>query len=155
MPKAKKLEWKIESEVDLRPKMMEVWQMTQKGIESDAVIVTLSRPARTLDQNAKLWPMLTDVSNQVVWYGEKYSPDDWKNILTAGLVRQRVVQGIEGGVVMLGLSTSRMNKQTFSDLIELIYAFGADNGVQWSEKAQGCYDNYREASSEKVPALQG
>ena len=46
--------------------------------------------------------------------------------------------------MFLGSSTSRMNKAQFSELIELIYNYGAEHGVQWSEKAKSDYEQYRE-----------
>lgn len=96
--------------------------------------VTISEPTRSLDQNAKLWPMLADVSGQVAWYGRKLKPDDWKDIFTASLRKPDVVPGIDPGtVVVLGQRTSRMGKREFADLVELIYAFGAEHDVQWSE----------------------
>lgn len=95
--------------------------------------VTIKEPTRTTLQNAKLWPMLQDVSRQVDWYGRKLRQEDWKNVFTASLKSQDVVPGIDGGVVVLGQSTSTMSKRLFADLIELIYAFGAKHGVVWSE----------------------
>ena len=44
--------------------------------------------------------------------------------------------GIEGGFVVLGLSTSNMTKQEMNDLQELISAFGAEHNVTWSENGQ-------------------
>jgi hypothetical protein len=92
--------------------------------------VRIKERTRSLDQNAALWAVLTDISNQVVWHGQKLSPEDWKHILTAGLKReQRMAPGISGGWVVLGLSTSKMTKSEFSDLLELAHAFGAEQGV--------------------------
>jgi hypothetical protein len=85
---------------------------------------------RTLPQNDKLWAMLTDISRQVVWYGQKLTPDDWKDIFTASLRRARVVPGLDAGsFVPLGMRTSDMGKQEFSDLLELMHAFAAERGV--------------------------
>nr|WP_282104055.1 recombination protein NinB [Marinobacter alexandrii] len=109
--------------------------MAFKGLKGGPVQISLGRKRRSKDQNAKLWPMLTDISQQVEWYGQKLSKEDWKHMLTASLTKQRAVPGIDGGFVILGQSTSRMNKELFSQLIEVIYAFGAEHGVQWSEKA--------------------
>ena len=95
--------------------------------------VRIKEPTRTTDANAKLWAMLTDVSRQVKWYGNKLTPEDWKHLFSAVLKDQRTVPGINGGFVVMGLSTSRMSKREFSDLLELIYAFGAERGVEWSE----------------------
>jgi hypothetical protein len=104
------------------------------------VEVVVQKQKRSLDQNAKMWPMLSDVSKQVDWYGEKLSPEDWKNVFTASLRKQRAVPGIDGGFVVLGLSTKNLNKEEFSDLIEIIYAFGSEKEVRWSERAMGFYE---------------
>ena len=94
--------------------------------------VRIAERRRSLDQNAHLWAVLTDISNQVDWHGQKLSPEDWKSILTAGLKKeQRMAPGINGGWVVLGLSTSKMTKSEFSELLELSYAFGAEKGVQF------------------------
>ena len=101
-------------------------------------IVTIAPPTRTIDQNAKMWPMLQDVSRQVIWHGLRLTPDDWKDMFTAALKNLRVVPNIDGtGFVAIGQRTSTMSKRTFSDLVELIYAFGAQHGVVWSEPMEG------------------
>ena len=93
---------------------------------------------RTLEQNALMWKLLTDIANQVEWpvdgKMQKLSPDDFKHILSAGLKKeQRVAQGIDGGFVILGQYTHRFTKQEMADLIEIILAFGAGRGVIWTE----------------------
>jgi hypothetical protein len=47
------------------------------------------------------------------------------------------------GFVVVGMSTSKMHKPEFSNLIEFIYAFGASQGVDWSEPALKAYEQYR------------
>lgn len=84
---------------------------------------------RSNEQNRRMWAMLTDVSNQVDWYGQKLSPDDWKNVFTSALKKERVVPGINGGFVVLGQSTSKMTKAEMCELQELIEAFAAERGV--------------------------
>lgn len=102
----------------------------------DGYKVTLSEPTRTLDQNARLWPSLTEISKQVDWYGRKLSPDDWKHVFTSSLKKMDVVPNLEGtGFVALGLSTSKMTKRELSDLLELIYSFGAERGVIFRDNA--------------------
>ena len=100
----------------------------------DGMVVEIKEPSRSLDQNAKLWPMLTDISKQVDWYGQKLSEDEWKDVFSASIKKQKAVPGLEGGFVVCGRSTSKMTKREFSDLLEVMYAFGADKGVQWSER---------------------
>ncbi len=93
----------------------------------------ITPPTRTLDQNARLWAMLNDVSAQVVWHGRKLSSDEWKIVFSAALTKQDVIPGIDGGFVAMGQSTSKMTKRELSDLMELIAAFGANNGVQFQD----------------------
>lgn len=99
----------------------------------EGYVVRLSEPTRSLEQNAKLWAMLHDVSTQVEWHGQKLTSEDWKDVFTAALKRAKVVPGLDGGFVVCGQRTSSMGKRDFSELVELIYAFGAEQNVQWSE----------------------
>lgn len=98
-------------------------------------VVEFRQPTRSTEQNALLWARLTDVSEQVEWYGEKLSPEDWKDVFTAGLRKSRTVPGIGvvGAFVVLGMRTSTMTKAEMTDLLELIAAFGAERGVKFSE----------------------
>lgn len=95
-------------------------------------VVEVKPKTRTLDQNAKLWALLTDLSEQVNWHGQKLTPDEWKIVMTASIRRQRVLPGIDGGFVAIGESTSKMTVKEFSDLVELIHAFGAQYEVRFS-----------------------
>ena len=96
--------------------------------------IMVSPERRSTAQNAMLWALLSDVASQVVWHGQNLDQDSWKNIFSASLKKQRVVPGIDGGFVVLGQSTSQMSKAEFSELCELILAFGADKGVEWTQE---------------------
>ena len=103
----------------------------------DGFIVEVRPASRSGLQNSLLWAALTDVANQVEYFGKKYSPDAWKNIFSGSLKAMEAVPAISGGgVVMIGQSTSNMTKRDFSELIELIFSFGAENGVRWSDSAR-------------------
>lgn len=100
--------------------------------------IVVDEPARSLEQNDRMWALLTDVSKQVQWPVDGrlqlLTPEDWKHIFSAGMKReQRVAQGIDGGFVMLGQRTSKMTKCELGDLMELISAFGAERGVVWGD----------------------
>ena len=97
--------------------------------------VTIAEPTRSLEQNARLWASLTDVAEQVQWYGKTLTPEDWKHVFSASLRKLEVVPNLEGtGFVALGLSTSKMSKRQMSDLLELIAAFGAERGVVFHDE---------------------
>jgi alpha-L-fucosidase len=102
------------------------------------VVVAPAVDKRTRQQNDLMWAMLGDIAQQKQWPVDGrmqwLEPEEWKHILTAGLKKhQRVAQGIDGGFVILGQRTSRMSVQEMTDLIELAFAFGAENGVVFGE----------------------
>ena len=86
---------------------------------------------RSLSQNRMMWANLEDIAQQVVWYGVKLTKDEWKDVLTAALKKQKVVPGIEGGFVVLGARTSKMTVPEMTELIELSTAFGTQQGVKF------------------------
>lgn len=96
----------------------------------DGWVVKVTEPTRNLEQNAALWAKLEEVSNSVEWYGNKLTPEEWKTVFTAALKKEKVVPGINGGFVVLGQSTSRMGKSEFSDLLELINSFMAEQRIK-------------------------
>ena len=108
----------------------QLWPQLKAALMAGHRMVLEVKPqTRSLEQNSRLWAMLTDISDQVEWYGRKLSPDDWKNIFTASLKKQDVVPGLDGGFVVLGVSTSKMTKAEMSDLQTLMEAFGVEKGV--------------------------
>ncbi len=101
----------------------------------DGYLLTLQPPKRSLEQNAKLWAMLSDVSKQVIHHGQRLSQEAWKDLFTAHLKRQIMLPNIEGdGWIALGTRTSEMSVGEMGDLIECIYAYGASHEVKWSEE---------------------
>lgn len=92
----------------------------------DGYFVEVKPATRNLEQNALLWSLLAEISEQVNWYGQKLTADEWKDVLTAALKREKVVPGINGGFVVLGQRTSKMSKAEFSELLELTHAFMAE-----------------------------
>ena len=108
----------------------QLWPQLKSALMAGHRMVLEVKPqTRSLEQNSRLWAMLTDISEQVEWYGRKLTPDDWKNVFTASLKKQDVVPGLDGGFVVLGASTSKMTKAEMSDLQTLMEAFGVEKGV--------------------------
>jgi hypothetical protein len=111
----------------------QIWPLIKASLMAGhRMVVEVKKETRSLEQNARMWAMLTDVSRQVVWYGRKLTPEDWKHVFTASLTKQEVVPGIDGGFVVLGKSTSQMTKAEMSELQELMQAFGAQQGVKFT-----------------------
>ena len=106
---------------------------------SEDYFCIIQKKTRSLEQNSRLWALLTEVSDQVEWYGRKLTPEEWKHVFSAALSKQDVVPGLDGGFVVLGQSTSRMAIKEMCDLQELICAFGAERGVKFKETR---YEDY-------------
>ena len=99
----------------------------------DYAVVTVKAGDRTLDQNAKMWVMLTEISKAMP-DGRKWTPETWKAAFMHTLGHQ--VQFCEGldnsGPFPLGFKSSKLNKAQMADLITVIQEYGDRHGVQWS-----------------------
>lgn len=96
----------------------------------------IKKNRRSVSQNSMMWALLGDISDQVEWHGQRLSKKDWKWIFTAAIRKQRMVPGIEGGMVYLGEPTSGMSKQQMTDMIDMMLAFGNDHNVVWSDQSE-------------------
>jgi hypothetical protein len=99
-------------------------------------VVTIAEPARNLDQNAAMWPILQEFSEQLQWPVNgalcRLTPEEWKDILSSAFRREtaRVAQGLDGGMVLLGQRTSRFSRREFSEFLDFLHATAAARGVE-------------------------
>lgn len=113
-----------------------------QGLKAGPVLVTLGRPTRNSDQNAKLHAMLADLSKQVEWHGQKLSVEVWKRLCVAAYLRDNsetpiLVPALDGnGFDVIYEKTSKMSVKEMAELIEWIYMFAAECNVVWSERAK-------------------
>lgn len=119
-----------------KPLFDSAWQHAKTMLMAGNRLVLEIRPQkRTSEQNRLMWPVLAAFSAQKEWpvngMMQKLEPEDWKDILTAGYKKEsiRMAQGVDGGIVLLGLRTSKMRKDEFSDFIEFLFATAAHMGV--------------------------
>lgn len=109
-----------------------------KGLQAGPVVMVLRRPNRSTAQNRLLWSRLKDISEQVEWWGRRLSDEQYKDLLSAGLLKQEVIPNISGdGFVVLGQRTSKMSTEMFSALLDLCKVFGDERGVKWSPTSLG------------------
>jgi hypothetical protein len=128
--------------------LTKLWPQIKEALQNGHKLeLTIKREKRSLDQNALMWSCLTDLSRQVEWYGNKLTKEEFKDLLTAGLKKQKAIPGIDGGFVMVGSSTSKMTKEEMSDLITLAHAFGDERGVKWSPTSTGSFDDQEREES--------
>lgn len=96
--------------------------------------VKIEEAKRTLDQNALLWPLLTDIARQKQHAGQNLSPDEWKSLFMHACGRElRFMPALDGkGFVPFGMRSSKLTKAEFSELLEFVLSWGAANGVTFT-----------------------
>ena len=118
--------------------LLDIWQKAKPYLlAGNKLVLTIEQEKRSQEQNQLMWSVLTDLSRQVMWHGQKLTKEEYKDLLTAGLKKQRAIPGLDGGFVVLGSSTSKMTKQEMTDLITLAHAFGDEREVKWSSTSIG------------------
>ena len=102
------------------------------------------RPStRSLEQNALLHALLTDISKQVVWAGKKRDVDTWKRLLVAAWCRAQneqveLLPAIDGhGVDIVFRRTSQMTTSELTELIDFIHAWCNENGITYMDPSTG------------------
>ena len=118
--------------------IQEAWSHSKEWLSTGGghLVMEVKPEARSDRQNRRLWAMLTDISRQVDWYGQTLTQDEWKDVFTAAMKRQKVVPGLDGGFVVCGQRTSRMTKPEMAELQTLMEAFAAEREVQFGFKEE-------------------
>lgn len=109
-------------------------------VAGNRLVLSIRAETRSAKQNAMMWSCLTDLSNQVTWFGKKLTKQGWKDFITSHLDGQDLVPNMDGtGFVSIqrGRSTSTMTIKEMVAVIDLCHAFGADQGVRWSATSLG------------------
>jgi hypothetical protein len=101
---------------------------------SPDMVCRLGKVTRSDKQNRKLWPMIADLKRQVPDMTPFTAEQIKLRFLNALGVEMQFLPAIEGqGVFPVGLRSSTLTKEQFAGLIELLYAYGAQHGVVWSD----------------------
>lgn len=89
---------------------------------------------RSLDQNSKLWAMLTEVAAQAEHSGKRYTTDQWKVLFMAACGNEvQFLPSLDGTTfIPWGSRSSDLSKEEMTQLIEFILAWGAEHGVRFS-----------------------
>ena len=104
----------------------------------DGSRVTIAPAQRSNDQNAKMWAMLADVARAQP-EGRNWTTETWKAAFMHYLGHQVMfADGLDGsGPFPVGFRTSRLTVGQMSDLITVIYQYGDEHGVEWTETRKG------------------
>jgi hypothetical protein len=109
------------------------------GMAPAGYSVTLAEPRRSSAENNLLHALIDEISRKLEWAGKKRDPETWKRLLVAAWCRVHgesveVLPALDGhGVDIVPARTSKLTRKECADLIEFIYAWGADQGIEWTE----------------------
>ncbi len=108
----------------------------------DGWVVDIHEKKRNEEQSERFHAMCGDVAKQKEWMGKRRSKDQWKLLfVSAHAVATKEgaesVPGLEGEFLNIRESTAQMSIKRMSSLIEYISAWGAENGIKWSEPNHG------------------
>ncbi len=97
--------------------------------------IEFKKPKRTIPQNDRMWAMLTDVARQKQHAGRRYKPDQWKVLFMHACGREvQFVPSLDNSTfIPWSQSSSDLSKEEMTDLIEFMFAWGAENGIVWSD----------------------
>lgn len=97
-------------------------------------IVTIREATRNLDQSARMWAMLSDVSRSKP-EGRHWTPETWKAAFMHSLGHQvQFCEGLDGsGPFPLGFRSSRLTVRQMADLITVIQEYGDRHEVAWTD----------------------
>jgi hypothetical protein len=118
----------------------------------DGYRVTVQPPRKSRDQEERYHAMIGDISKQCRFQGRRLPLQSWKRLLVESMVhvlREEargqgkpdpfpdtgcVLPSLDGlRIVQVEVLTRDFNKAQGSAFIESLFAFGAENGVEWSE----------------------
>ena len=105
--------------------------------ETDS-IVSILRPKRSLEQNAKMWAMLQDVARSEP-EDRQWMPETWKCAFMHALGHHVIfAEALDGsGPFPVGFKTSNLTSAQMSDLITLIQEYGDRHAVVWRDVERG------------------
>ena len=100
-------------------------------------VVTIQPATRSLEQNALLHALLTDIARQAKYLGKTRSVDVWRGLFVSGWEiatgkPSEIVPGLEGEFLNVRRSTTQMGVKDLSSLCEYIQAWAANEGVRFS-----------------------
>ena len=104
----------------------------------DLSIFELREPKRSTEQSDKMWAMIGDVRRQrPLLHGLKMTADMWKSVfMQAAGMEVTLLPTLAGdGFFPYGNRSSELNREEMSNVIEQIYQYAAQEGLELNEGA--------------------
>jgi hypothetical protein len=99
--------------------------------------VVIGEETRSQEQNRLMWPLIADIRNQVQDMARFTAEQIKLRFLNALDNEMQFLPELEGGgMFAVGQRSSTLTKGDFSMLLELMFQYGAQQGVRWSVKSE-------------------
>lgn len=116
---------------------------------ADAYLNDTSQDVRTLNQNALIHAVCGEIGKQRLWAGYRLDAEGWKRLCVDAWAREtgrspgQIVPSLEGySVVVLNISTRKLGKKDFAELMDWIFAYCDMEGLRI--KASDYYNDWAE-----------
>lgn len=119
----------------------ELWPKVKAALEnSQRLTLTVTAESKSREQERMYHDLIGQIAKQAQHLGAQWSAEEWKRLLVSqfaketGLTGGRIVPSLDGqGIVQLDFQTRRFTVKQASEFIEWLYAWGAQNGVEFKE----------------------
>jgi hypothetical protein len=122
--------------------ILSAWDAAKEGLQAGKrLVLTLTEESKTREQEEKYHAMIGEIAKQAQHLGAKWSAKDWKRLLVNKFCKDyklaggRIIPNLDGdGIVQLDHQTRKFTKEQGSQFIEWLHAWGAENGVTFSDQ---------------------
>lgn len=122
--------------------MQTIWPKVKEAIKSGKHLsLEIKSVKRSNEQNEKYHAMIGDIADQASHLGSKWDAESWKRFLLWQFAKDtntnqgQIVPSLDGtGIVQLGLQSRSFTKEQASEFVEWLHAWGAENGISFTEK---------------------
>lgn len=122
--------------------MQTIWPKVKEAIKSGKHLsLEIKAVNKSREQEEKYHAMIGDIAKQANHLGSKWDSESWKRFLLWQFAKDtntnqgQIVPSLDGtGIVQLGLQSRSFTKEQASEFVEWLHAWGADNGITYTEK---------------------
>lgn len=113
--------------------------MRQISQAPEGYVCIVKEATRSLEANARLHAMLTDIRNQCEYMGKRRTVEFWKGLFVSGWQiatgqSPEIVPGLEGEFINIRESTATMSGKKIWSVMDYVEAWAVDNGVRFSAR---------------------
>lgn len=120
----------------------QLWPMLKAMLTAGhRMVIELRTVSKTREQEQKYHAMIGEVAKQAQHLGSVWGADDWKRLLLDKFAREtnrthgKVIPNLDKtGVVEVGVQSRKFSRADGSEFIEWLMAWGAENGVTYSDQ---------------------